>query len=73
MSTLQVRDVPEELAREMKARAARAGLSLSAYTLQVLVRECAIPSRAEVLDRLALRETPILREPIAQAVSADRR
>ena len=37
MSTLQIRDVPDEVSRELKARAAEAGQSLSQYALAQLV------------------------------------
>ncbi|MFT3876622.1 MAG: hypothetical protein QM708_09405 [Propioniciclava sp.] len=36
--TLQIRDVPEDVSRELKARAAAAGQSLSQYALTELIR-----------------------------------
>ena len=36
MATIQIRNVPEETSRELKARAALQGKSLSEYTLEVL-------------------------------------
>jgi len=46
--TLQIRDVPDELSRELKARAAAAGQSLSQYALAELARSVRRP-RVDVL------------------------
>lgn len=54
-SLLQIRDVPEEHRRALKARAAARGESLNSYLLGVLSREVAKPTVAEVLDRAAHR------------------
>lgn len=55
MPTLQVRNVPDEVSRILKARAAEEGQSLSEYTLRILERAAARPTRAELLARLASR------------------
>jgi len=54
-SLLQIRDVPEEARRGLKARAAVRGQSLNAYLLDIIERETARPTVAEVLDRAAQR------------------
>ncbi len=54
-SLLQIRDVPGETRRGLKARAAARGQSLNAYLLDVLGREVSRPTIAEVLDRAAHR------------------
>ena len=54
-SLLQIRDVPEEARRGLKARAAARGQSLNAYLLDVIDREVGRPTVAEVLDRAAQR------------------
>ncbi|HEY7487876.1 MAG TPA: hypothetical protein VH912_25720 [Streptosporangiaceae bacterium] len=55
--TLQVRGLDEETVAELKARAARARQSLSAYVAQVLTEVVATPTPDEIRDRLAaLRE-----------------
>jgi len=54
-SLLQIRDVPEEQRRTLKARAAARGESLNSYLLDILNREVAKPTVAEVLDRVAHR------------------
>lgn len=66
MSLLQIRDVPEETRRALKARAAASGRSLNAYLLDLLRREAARPSVREVLDRAARRAE----RSTASAVSA---
>lgn len=55
MSLLQIRNVPEETRRALKARAAASGRSLNAYLLDLLRREVARPSVGEVLERAAGR------------------
>ncbi|HEY9350283.1 MAG TPA: hypothetical protein VIP75_06280 [Acidothermales bacterium] len=55
VSLLQIRDVPDELRRVLKARAAARGQSLNSFLLEVLSRELSRPSVAEVLDRAAQR------------------
>lgn len=54
-SLLQIRDVPDETRRELKARAATRGQSLNAYLLDLVNREVARPTVAEVLQRAAQR------------------
>jgi antitoxin FitA len=55
---IQLRHVPDELHRKLKARAALAGLSLSDYLLQEVRRIAERPTTAELMDRLAHR-TPV--------------
>jgi hypothetical protein len=52
---LQIRDVPDEARRVLKSRAASRGQSLNAYMLDVIDREVARPTVAEVLDRASRR------------------
>ncbi len=54
-SLLQIRNVPDEARRALKARAAARGESLNAYLLNLLDREIARPTVEEVLDRAARR------------------
>jgi len=49
---LQVRDVPEDVHRTLKARAAQRGASLSEYLRRELAIIAARPSAEEVLERL---------------------
>ena len=56
MSTLiQIRNVPEGSLATLKARAASRGQSLNAYMLELLEREVAAPSKAEIVARIRAR------------------
>lgn len=52
---IQIRNVPEPLHRELKARAAHAGQSLSDFLLQELTRVVAKPTLAELWKRIQAR------------------
>lgn len=54
-SLLQIRNVPDEARRALKARAAARGESLNTYLLGLIIREVAQPTVAEVLNRAAAR------------------
>jgi plasmid stability protein len=54
-SLLQIRNVPDEARRALKARAAARGESLNAYLLKLIEREVARPTVGDVLDRAARR------------------
>ncbi len=54
-SLLQIRNVPDEERRALKARAAARGESLNAFLLDLISREVARPTVGEVLDRAARR------------------
>jgi plasmid stability protein len=54
-SLLQIRDVPEDTRRALKARAAARGESLNNYLLALLERDVARPTVEEVLERAARR------------------
>jgi plasmid stability protein len=75
MSTLYIREVPEEVAETLKERAAAQGQSLSAYVGAELAKLAARPSNGEVVARLrALNRAggPSTAEVVA-AVQAGRR
>jgi plasmid stability protein len=69
---IQIRNVPESLHREIKSRAARAGMSLSDYLLAELRQLAERPTLEEVRARLARypEVTPTLSP--AEAVRAER-
>lgn len=69
---IQLRHVPDDLHRKLKARAALAGLSLSDYLLQEVRRTAERPTVAELRARLARRTPVITRVPPAKAVRAER-
>jgi antitoxin FitA len=49
VKTIQVRNVPDEVHRELRGRAARAGVSLSDYVLEELERVAERPAISDVL------------------------
>jgi len=72
MKTLQIRHVPDDVHRKLKARAALAGMSLSDYALAELRRAADQPTWDEVRARLAARRRGPLPESAADAVRAER-
>lgn len=69
---LQIRNVPDEIHRKLKARAALAGLSLSDYVRQELERLAKRPTRAELLRRMEQREPTRPDRSPAQGRATDR-
>lgn len=52
MKNLQIRNVPDDVHRRLKSRAALEGRSLSEYALFELVRALERPTRQELLQRV---------------------
>ena len=73
MSTMiQIRDVPETLHRQLKSRAALAGMSLSGYLLDEIRRMASQPTLADLRARMAQRAAVVPSVPPAEAVRAER-
>lgn len=60
VATIQVKDVPEEVHRVLRTRAADVGKSLQRFMLDVLEREA---QRTTILDLLARRRIDSLHHP----------
>ena len=60
---IQIRNVPDELHRTLKERAARAGMTLSDYLLSEVEKVAEKPTLAEMMERLRSREPVELDEP----------
>ncbi len=69
---IQLRHVPDDLHRKLKARAALEGLSLSDYLLEEIRRVAEHPTLAELRHRLAQRASVVPRVPPAKVVRAGR-
>ena len=69
---VQIRNVPPELHRKLKARAAMEGLSMSDFVMRELRKALERPSRQEILDRLRARPVRRLASTAAEVVRADR-
>ena len=72
MTSLQIRNVPDELHRQLKARAALEGQSLSEYALGELRRAIQRPTLRELAERVARFERVSVTESAADAVRAER-
>jgi plasmid stability protein len=71
MKMIQVRNVPDELHRSLKERAAREGTTMSDLILAQLRRLATKPSPEEILERVQQR-TPIPGESAADLIGAER-
>ncbi|MFJ1654351.1 FitA-like ribbon-helix-helix domain-containing protein [Streptomyces sp. NPDC088337] len=60
MTALTIRDVPDDTLAILKARAARAGKSLQAYALDLLVGEAERPTLAEAAARAEAQAGAVL-------------
>lgn len=70
---VQIRNMPPELHRRLKARAAMAGLSLSDYLLAEIRRSAEVPSREEMVERLRRLPRVDIGESAAEVIRAGRR
>ena len=60
---IQIRNVPDDLHRTLKVRAAKAGMTLSDYLLSEIERVAEKPTLAEMMERLRSRDPVELDEP----------
>jgi plasmid stability protein len=72
MALLQIRDVPDDVHRALKARAAASGVSLSEYARGVLRSAAERPTPAELAARIAARGPVTPAERTQDAVRAVR-
>src|ERR1700692_523478 len=72
MKTIQVRNVPDQVHRTLRARAATSGVSLSDYALGELERAARRPPVADLLIRASERAGGASGEAIVAAVRAGR-
>lgn len=69
---IQIRRVPDDVHRQLKARAALAGMSLSEYLLAEVRQSLERPRRVEILERLSRRRPVNPRVSAAAVVRAGR-
>ena len=72
MTMMQIRNVPEDVHRRLKSRAALLGMSLSDYALSELERTLERPTRAELLERLQARTPRKFRVSPTEIIRRDR-
>jgi plasmid stability protein len=66
---IQIKDVPPDVHRALKARAATEGISLTEYVRRMLERAARRPSRAELIADLSTIEPVPGRESAADALA----
>ena len=69
---VQIRNVPTEFHRRLKARAAMEGMSMSDYILREVGKALDRPMREEVLARLRARPVRRLKARPADVIRAER-
>ena len=65
---IQIRNVPEAMHRQLKARAALEGTSMSLYVLRELEQALARAERREVIERIGRRPGVTLDRPAAETL-----
>lgn len=74
MGLIQIRNVPDDVHRTLKVRAAAEGTSLSDYVLREVTRAARSPTPAELDERIRARGAAgVSTEDILDARDADRR
>ena len=69
---VQIRNVPPEFHRRLKARAAMEGMSMSDYILREVGKSLDSPTRQEILDRLHAKPIRHLSHSAADVIRAER-
>jgi plasmid stability protein len=70
--TLQIRNVPQDVHRTLKVRAAQAGMSLSEYLLREMIAVARRPTLEEIVARIRSRPPARAALDSARAVRAER-
>ncbi len=69
---VQIRNVPVDFHRRLKARAAIEGMSMSDYILREIGKALERPTRQEILDRLRAKPVRHLQRRAADVIRAER-
>jgi plasmid stability protein len=69
---VQIRNVPAEFHRRLKARAAIEGMSMSDYVLREVRKALNRPTRQEILERLKARPVRRFNQSVAEVIRAER-
>jgi plasmid stability protein len=64
---IQIRDVPEDVHRKLKSRAAASGMTLSEYLRRMLERSAARPTPEELFERIR-RDGPVHLDPPSEVL-----
>lgn len=71
-ANIQIRDVPPDVHRKLKVRAAEAGMTLSEYLLRELTEVARRPTVVELIERIRERGPTHVKLDSARAVRAER-
>lgn len=71
-ANIQIREVPPDVHKKLKARAAEAGLTLSEYLLRELTEVARRPTLAELVQRIRHRGPAKVRVDSPRAVREER-
>ncbi|MDE0422359.1 MAG: hypothetical protein OXK76_15955 [Gammaproteobacteria bacterium] len=71
-SMIQIRNVPDALHRQIKARAAMEGVSMSLYILRQVEKALARPSRRELVEAIRRQAAVRLDSPPADVIQDER-
>ena len=69
---IQLRNVPEDMHRELKARAAKRGMTLSEYATRELQKVLEIPNRQEIIERVAALTPAVTTLSAAEVIREER-
>ena len=69
---VQIRNVPKEFHRRLKARAAMEGMSMSDYAMRELRKSLEVPTREEILERLRAQPRTRLKLSTVDILRQDR-
>jgi plasmid stability protein len=69
---VQIRNVPTEFHRRLKARAAMEGMSMSDYAMRELRKSLEVPTRQEILERLRTQPVRRLKPTPTEVLRAER-
>jgi antitoxin FitA len=69
---VQIRNVPSDFHRRLKARAAMEGMSMSDYILREVGKALDRPTRSKVLERVRARPVRRMRRSAAGVIRAER-
>jgi len=72
MKMIQIRNVPDDLHRLLKSRAALAGMSLSDYLLESLRRVAERPTLRELAERISSRDPVTPPIPPSEVLQVER-
>jgi hypothetical protein len=72
MGNLQIKNLPEDMHKELRRRAAEEGISLRDYVIGLIRRDLVKPSKKEWFKKLDELPRTVLDRPVAEYIREDR-